>query len=323
MKRKRALPLLIPDTTTEDDLQQRLEKFSELVDAVFKRKCNTNPPQGVTLPYEIQRGIQLQSEIAEQFRRAFDAALPMAAPTFTGSGFHSDPHLGDLGYFTRMLLRISRDIDRLTQLANIFRERDILRDFEDLKPVFDIEYQHYVDDKRVSAFSEIWRRWCIGYRFPGRLISGSSDDADRFSPWRYCPWTKYFSRALIFYSSEKGRPVSDSRAKQVFQESWTEIHKRMSITYENKVPTPFADLFLRKPVPRRRTTIKRTPENEQDLERYGLLHVQTSKEWQCNRCEQSLTSSRVTLQQSSKFDSYICPSWHDCGGVLHPIFATN
>lgn len=328
---------------TEKESAERVAEFGKGVAILYRKKRNKKPPKG-SLVDDLVVGISLLTALTERLEREFRRSADIASSTFTGSGFYADAHLGSLIRLTSQLDVVSRSLHQLTELAHVFREKDIHRDIESLGARHDDELEPFVDNRRTTAFSHLWWQWCWGYGLPGRFIKGSEKDDDRFAPWRYMSWGPYFQRALYFYSAAEGKEAdhiytaSDGkqrktghiysaadgkqckkgRAQKLFAASWEAIRERVELSLPENDDR--RSLVTTKPSPRRRSTHPRTPEVELMLKNSDLLDRRAVKVWRCDSCQREVQPFDTSHNSMSKYDSYICPTWHNCGGILRPVF---
>lgn len=314
----------------EEEIAERVVEFGKGVTILYRKKRNKKPPKG-SLVDDLVVGISLLTALTERLEREFRRSASIAAPTFTGSGWYTDAGLGSLSRFTSQLHVVSRSLHQLTELAHVFRANDILRDLEDLRPTHDHEVEAFAEDNHLTAFFRLWWQWCWGYGVPGQYITGNQDDADRFAPWRYISWGTYFQRALYFYSAAAGKKANhvysgvdgkhmqEGRAKKLFTASWESIQERVQLSLPAKVNDRLRSLYTTKPLPHRRTTVSRTPQKELALQSSGEWARRPVKVWRCSSCPRELQPFDMSHNSMSKYDSYICPTWHNCGGILRPL----
>lgn len=303
---------------TESAIAERVAEFGKHVEILYAKKRNKKPPQG-SLVRDFEVGINLLAALTKSFRREFGRSAASAASTFTGSGWYGDSDLGSLSRLTSQLRVVSLSLHRLTEIARVFQSKDILREFDDLWTTTDAEYQTFEDENRTTAFSLLWWHWCVGYSLPGQFITASQADEDRFAPWRYIPWGTYFQRALYFYLVADGKQMKKGLAKKLFTASWESIRERVGSILPEKVDGDERRLFTTKPLPHRRSTVPRTPQDELVLKKSGVLVRRTVKVWRCGSCRRELQPFDKSHNSMSKYDIYICPDWFNCGGTLHPV----
>ncbi len=319
---------------TESAIAERVAEFGKHVEVLHTKKRNKKPPQA-SLVHDFEVGVALLAALAKSFRLEFGRSAASASSTFTGSGWYGDSDLGGLSRLTSQLRIVSLGLHRLTEIAQEFHTKDVLHDFENLQATTDSEYQTFENQNRTTALCQLWSHWCVGYSLPGRFITASQTDEDRFAPWRYIPWVAYFQRALYFYLAADGKTAShvylaadgkqwkQGRTKKLLTASWEAIQKRMESSLPENVDDDERSLFTTKPSPRRRSTVSRTPEDELVLRNSDLLARRAVKVWRCGSCSREVQPFDTSHQSMSKYDSYICPTWHNCGGILRPIFDDN
>lgn len=315
---------------SEVAVAERVAEFGRHVESLYAKRRNKKPPAGFLVrDYEV--GVNLLAGLTARLHHEFSRSADLASSTFTGSGWYGDADLASLSRLTSQLQVISLSLHRLAEIAHEFRAKDILRDLEDLRPTHDHEVEAFLEDNRLTAFFRLWGQWCGGYRVPGQYITGNQDDADRFAPWRYISWGTYFQRALYFYSAAArkkanhvysavdGKHMKEGRAKKLFTASWESIQERVQLSLPAKVDDRLRSLYTTKPLPHRRTTVSRTPQEELMLQSSGKLARRPVKVWRCSSCPRELQPFDMSHNSMSKYDSYICPTWHNCGGILRPV----